>query len=194
MSENIIKPETGQKNPEAQGQRVVTARSPKAEKSRFKKRRQGKDFRGETQEFEQALIDLARVTRVMAGGKRMRFRACVAIGNRRDKVGLGLAKGADVTLAINKAVNQAKKKMLTVPVVNGTIPHEVLQKFGAARILLKPAKPGSGVICGGIVSLIVELAGIKNITGKILGTSNKVTNAKCVMIALQQLRTKKRNS
>lgn len=139
-------------------------------------------------EFDQKIIDLARVTRVMAGGKRMRFRACIAIGDHAGKVGIGLAKGVDVTAAINKAVNQAKKSMLDVPIANGTIPHDVAHKFGAARILIKPAKLGKGIICGGVIRVIAELAGIHNMTGKILGTGNNVANAKCTMEALSQLR------
>ncbi len=142
-------------------------------------------------EFEQKIIDLARVTRVMAGGKRMRFRACVAIGNGKGKVGLGLAKGADVTMAITKAVNQAKKQMLDVPLANDTIPHEIRQKFGASLILLKPGHKGQGIICGSVVRMIAELAGIHNISSKILGTNNNVTNAKCVMLALASLKVKK---
>ncbi|MEI6378669.1 MAG: 30S ribosomal protein S5 [Candidatus Falkowbacteria bacterium] len=139
-------------------------------------------------EFDQKIVDLARVTRVMAGGKRMRFRACVAIGNHSGKVGVGLAKGVDVTAAITKAVNQAKKSMLTVPIANGSIPHQVDHKFGAAHIIIKPASVGKGIICGGVIRIIAELAGIHNMTGKILGTGNNVANAKCTMEALAELR------
>lgn len=138
-------------------------------------------------EFAQEIVDLARVTRVMAGGKRMRFRACVAIGNRKGKVAVGLAKGADVTIAINKAVNVAKKNFTEVPMVNSTIPHEVYEKYGAAKVLLKPAAKGKGVVAGGAVRLILELAGISNITTKNLGTNNKVSVAKCTIIALSNL-------
>lgn len=143
-------------------------------------------------EFEQRVVDIARVTRVMAGGKRMRFRACVAIGDKKGKVGIGLAKGADVTLAVAKAVNQAKKHMITVPIVNQTIPHSVNQHFGAAHVLLKPAAVGRGIIGGGIVRIMLELSGIHNVTSKILGTNNKVNNAKCVMAALEALRAPKK--
>lgn len=139
-------------------------------------------------EFEQKIIDIARVTRVMAGGKRMRFRACVAIGNKKGKVAIGLAKGADVTLAVAKAVNQAKKDMVTVPIVRQTIPHAIDQKFGAARVMLKPAALGRGIIAGGIVRTIFELSGVNNVSSKVLGTNNKVNNAKCVMIALKNLK------
>jgi len=151
-----------------------------------------RDDRGADSEFEQQILDLARVTRVMAGGKRMRFRACIALGNRAGKVGIGLAKGADVTLAITKAVNQAKKNMIDVPIAaGGTIPHEIKHKFGASVILLRPAKHGRGVICGGVVRIIAEIAGLQNVTGKILGTNNNVTNAKCMIEALALLKGKK---
>jgi small subunit ribosomal protein S5 len=145
-------------------------------------------------EFEQRIVDIARVTRVMAGGKRMRFRACVAIGDKKGKVAIGLAKGADVTLAVAKAVNQAKKDMVIVPIVNQTIPHSVNQWFGAAHVLLKPAAVGRGIIGGGIVRTILELSGINNVTSKILGTNNKVNNAKCVIEALKSLRAPKKQS
>lgn len=143
-------------------------------------------------EYEQQILDLARVTRVMAGGKRMRFRACIVLGNRAGKVGIGLAKGADVTLAITKAVNQAKKSMIDVPIAaGGTIPHAITHKFGASIILLRPAKHGRGVICGGVMRIIAEMAGLQNVTGKILGTNNNVTNAKCMIEALSLLKGKK---
>lgn len=139
-------------------------------------------------EFEQRILDIARVTRVMAGGKRMRFRACVAIGDKKGKVSIGVCKGADVTIAVTKAVNKAKKSTIDVPIINETIPHEIYNKFGAAKILFKPARKGRGVIAGGVVRIILELAGIKNVTSKILGTNNKVNNAKCTIEALQKLK------
>lgn len=140
------------------------------------------------EEFEQKMIDIARVTRVMAGGKRMRFRACVAIGNKKGRVAIGLAKGADVSMAITKAVNEAKKDFIDIPIVNETIPHEVYKKLGAAKILFKPAKKGRGIIAGGAVRILLELSGIKNITSKILGTGNKVNNVKCTIAALKSLK------
>lgn len=135
-------------------------------------------------EFEQKIIDLARVTRVMAGGKRMRFRACVAIGDKKGRVGYGLAKGADVTIAVNKAVTKAKKTMIAIPIVNETIPHQIHYKFKAAKLLMKPAPKGTGIKAGGAMRVMLELAGVPNIVGKILGTGNKVTNVKALMIAL----------
>ncbi|MEA1962922.1 MAG: 30S ribosomal protein S5 [Patescibacteria group bacterium] len=148
----------------------------------FKKRERPVD------EFEQQIVDLARVTRVMAGGKRMRFRACVAVGNKKGKIGLGLAKGADVAIAVNKAVADAKKQMIEAPIVNNTIAHEIFWKKGAAKIIFKPARKGRGVIAGGAIRVILELAGIQNITSKNLGTNNKVNIAKCVIDALNNLK------
>jgi len=139
-------------------------------------------------EFEQRILDIARVTRVMAGGKRMNFRACIAIGDRKGKVGVGLGKGADVTMAVNKAVNHAKKDMITVNTINDTITHEVHQKEGAAKLLFKPARSGKGIIAGGVARAILELAGIKNVTSKQMGTNNKINNARCTIEALRSLR------
>ena len=148
--------------------------------------RRGRDDQHD--EFEQRILEIARVTRVMAGGKRMNFRACVAIGDKKGSVGVGLGKGADVTMAVNKAVNRAKKIMIKVPTVNDTIPHVVRQKVGAAVIIFKPAKQGRGVIAGGVARSILELAGIKNVTSKVLGGNNKINNARCTIAALASLR------
>lgn len=139
-------------------------------------------------EFEQRIIDIARVTRVMAGGKRMRFRACVVIGDKKGQVGYGLAKGADVTMAITKAINVAKKRLVRIFLVRGTIPHAIREKFGAAKILLKPAPQGTGIMAGGAVRLVLEVAGVENIVGKILGSNNKINNVKATFKALQNLK------
>ncbi|MFA6995267.1 MAG: 30S ribosomal protein S5 [Patescibacteria group bacterium] len=149
--------------------------------------RGGRDDR-QKDEMEQRILEVARVTRVMAGGKRMNFRACVALGDRKGSVGVGLGKGADVTMAVNKAVNRAKKDMVNVPMVNETIPHAILKKMGAARIMLKPAKKGRGVIAGGVTRVILELAGVKNVTSKNLGSKNKINNARCAIEALRGLK------
>ncbi len=143
----------------------------------------------EPREFEQKTIDLARVTRVVAGGKRMRFRATVAIGDQKGRVGLGIAKGTDVSISIQKAVTAAKKNMIRVPMVNDTIPHAITIKFKAAHILLKPAPKGTGVIAGGPIRAMMELAGVKNVVSKILGSSNKINNVYAVMQAFGRLRT-----
>lgn len=139
-------------------------------------------------DMEQRILEVARVTRVMAGGKRMNFRACVAIGDKKGNVGVGLGKGADVTMAVNKAVNRARKTMVNVPMVNETIPHEINLKMGAARLMFKPAKKGRGVIAGGVARVILELAGVKNVTSKALGSKNKINNARCTIEALRALR------
>jgi len=151
--------------------------------------RRGNDKRrGQGDEMEQRILEIARVTRVMGGGKRMTFRACVAVGDKKKKqVGIGLGKGADVTIAVNKAVNRAKKELITIPMINDTIPHEVYNKTGAAKIIFKPAKKGKGVIAGGVVRIILELAGVKNISSKIIGSNNKVNNARCTINALASL-------
>lgn len=153
------------------------------EKEDKRMRRESKE-----KEFDQSIIDIARVTRVMAGGKRMRFRACVAIGDKRGRVGVAVAKGADVTMAINKAVTKAKKNVITVPIINETIPYRVVKKFGAAVIMLKPAPKGTGVKAGGSVRSILELAGISNVVGKILGSKNKLNNVIAAIQALQDLK------
>lgn len=139
-------------------------------------------------EFEQVIIDIARVTRVMAGGKRMRFRACVVIGDHKGKVGTAVAKGADVTLAVNKAVAKARKSLVSVPIINETIPHRVDVKFGAAKILIKPAPKGTGIIAGGAVRAVLDLAGVSNVVAKILGTNNKINNVKATIKALKMLK------
>ena len=135
-------------------------------------------------EFEQKIVDLARVTRVMAGGKRMKFRACMVIGDKNGRVGVGLAKGADVSMAISKSVTKAKKNMVSVPLVGSTIPHEVYIKNKSARIMLRPAKKGSGIKAGGVVRIVLELAGVRDVVAKIFGASNKINNANATILAL----------
>jgi small subunit ribosomal protein S5 len=133
-------------------------------------------------------LEIARVTRVTAGGKRMRFRAAVVVGDGKGRVGFAAEKGIDVSLAVSKATTKARKRMITVPLVSGTIPHATKAKFGAARILLKPAPPGTGIKAGGAARVLFELAGIRDIVGKLLGSSNKINNAMATMEALQSLR------
>jgi len=107
------------------------------------------------------------------------------VGDRNGRVGVGVAKGADVSLAISKAVTKAKKHLLRVPIVSGTIPHQVKVKVGAAKVLIKPAKPGSGIKAGGVVRIILELAGVKDVVSKVLGNNNKINNAEATMKALR---------
>ncbi len=142
----------------------------------------------EKDEFDQKMIDLARVTRVMAGGKRMRFRACIVVGDRKGRLGWALAKGADVSIAMNKAATKAKKDLITVKSVNGTIPHVIKVKYKAAQILFKPARKGTGIKAGGAVRSVLELSGIQDISAKILGTNNKITNVHATFIALTSMK------
>ena len=156
-----------------------------------KKRKRGRRPRRDEKkdEFDQQVVDLARVTRVMAGGKRMRFRACIVAGDKKGRVGMGVAKGAEVSIAVNKAATKARKQMINVPIVNDSIPHEVVAKFCGAEVFLKPARVGRGVIAGGPVRAVVELAGIKNIVSKMRGSKNKVNNVTAVINALKTMRT-----
>jgi len=141
-------------------------------------------------EFDQKLLDLARVVRVVKGGRRFSFRATMIIGNRKGKVGLGVAQGGDVAGAINKAVEDAKKNMIIVKRLDSTISYRVDERFCGAQIMIKPAKDGKGIVAGGAMRLIFELAGIRNITGKSLGSSNKINIAKATIKALEQLEGK----
>lgn len=144
--------------------------------------------RREPSEYEEEVLQIDRVTRVVKGGRRMRFRATVIVGNKNGKVGMGIGKSNEVVGAIQKAINQAKKDMVVVPLRKGTIPHEVKLKFKSARMMIMPASLGTGIIAGGAVRKIAELAGIKNMLSKIFGTRNRVTNAQAMMLALQELK------
>ncbi len=152
-----------------------------------KDRKKGRGRRQKS-EFDQQLLDLARVTRVVKGGRRFRFRATMVIGNRKGKVGVGVSKGTDVSGAIQKAVADAKKNMITVNLDGHTIAHDVQQKLASARIMMKPAREGRGIIAGGAVRTVVELAGVKDIVSKSYGTSNKLNVARATIEALKQLR------
>ena len=145
--------------------------------------------RPEKQEYEQKLLDVARVVRVVAGGRRFRFRAIIVIGNKKGQVGLGAAKGQDVSLAVEKATAKAKKHLVKIPLLKGTIPHSVEAKHGSAKVILKPGHPGRGIVAGGAVRVICNLAGIENISAKIIGrTGNKLNNAQATIKALQKLK------
>lgn len=143
-------------------------------------------------EYEEEVIQISRVTRVVAGGRRLRFRATVAIGNKKGKVGLGTGKATEVVIAIQKAILQAKKNMVQVPIWKETIPHEIKVKFASARLLLIPAGPGTGIIAGGPARKILELAGVKNILAKCFGSTNKLNNSYAAMKALENLKMIKR--
>lgn len=149
--------------------------------------------RNKRPEFDQKLLDLARVVRVVKGGRRFSFRATMIIGNRKGKVGLGVAQGSDVSGAINKAVETAKKNTIIVKRLDSTISYRVDERFCGAQIMIKPAKDGKGIVAGGAMRLIFELAGIRNITAKSLGSSNKINIAKATIKALERLEGKKIN-
>jgi small subunit ribosomal protein S5 len=142
----------------------------------------------EKPEYDQKLLDLARVTRVVKGGRRFRFRATLVIGNRKGRVGVGVGKGSDVSDAIKKAFDDAKKHLVNVPIHKNTIPHEIFIKKGSARILLKPAQAGKGIVAGGAVRAVIEFSGIKDIVSKSLGSSNKLSVARATVNALESLK------
>jgi small subunit ribosomal protein S5 len=144
----------------------------------------------EKREFDQKVVEVKRVTRVTSGGKRMRFRALVVIGDHKGKVGMGLKKGMDVAESVNKAVAQAKKSMIVVPLVNETIPHNVKVKYKASLLVMMPARLGTGVIAGGAVRSVMDLAGVKNVISKMIGSSNKVNNIKAVFKAFEKMKSK----
>lgn len=145
--------------------------------------------RQEDSEFDQKIIDIARVARVTEGGKRMSFRATVAVGDRRNRVALGIGKGLDVTIAVNKAVNHAKKHMMRVPLTKtGSVAHGSAAKYGASKVMIKPAPVGTGIIAGGVMRIMFELAGVKNVTAKMIGSPNKINNARATLMALEKIR------
>lgn len=141
-------------------------------------------------EYEEHVLQIDRVSRTVKGGKRVRFRALVIIGNRNGKIAMGVGKAAEVAIAVQKATTIAKKNILEIPIVNETIPYPIELHNGAAHIILKPAKPGTSVIAGGTIRVICNLAGIRNLVAKILGTANKINNAQTTMMALKILADK----
>ncbi len=140
------------------------------------------------EELTEKLISVNRVAKVVKGGKHLRFSALVAVGDGKGRVGIGMGKANEVSLAVQKAGAVAKKKMVQVPLAGTTIPHETIMKFGAARVMLKPAVPGTGVIAGGTMRAVLEVAGVKDILTKCLGTTNSVNVVKATMKALTELR------
>lgn len=145
------------------------------------------------QEFQEKTLDIRRVTRVVAGGKRFRFRVTMVLGDLKGRVGIGIAKGADVAGAIAKARTIAQKNIVQIPLHGRTIPHEVEAKFSAAHIRLKPAVSGHGVRAGGAARVVLSLAGVKDVVAKALGrTPNKLTNGLATIEALKQLKRSKR--
>jgi len=138
-------------------------------------------------EFEEVVINIDRVARVVKGGRRFRFKALVVVGNRKNKVGVGVSKGADVQTAIAKATDVAKKHLITIPLQGDTIPHEAEVKLSGAHVLIKPAAPGTGIIAGGVVRSVVSVTGLHNLISKSLGSTNKVNIAYATVEALSTL-------
>lgn len=142
----------------------------------------------EEKEWEQRTVEVARVTRVTGGGKHLSFRVCLLIGNKKGQFGFGVSKGPDVSIAISKAFQQAKKNIFSIPISQETIPHEAKAKFSASEVIIKPAPKGTGIKAGGAMRFIFELAGVPNVVGKILGRSkNKINIIKATIKAIQKL-------
>lgn len=146
------------------------------------------NFPQEPKEFEEKIVQVNRVSKKTAGGNKIGFSVLVVIGDKKGRVGVGLGQAPDVQSSVRKAVSYAKKHLLTVPMRGTTIPHEVLVKVGAAKVLLRPAPAGSGVIAGGAVRAVVDAAGIRDISSKVLGTNNQANNVYATMEALRRLR------
>lgn len=144
----------------------------------------------EEKQFDERMVNIDRVARVVKGGRRFRFRALVVIGDHKGRVGVGTSKGADVTAAMTKATEVAKKNMVKINLFNDTIPHESQAKVAGANILVKPASPGTGLIAGGVVRTVLEVAGIKNALSKSIGSSNKINIAYATVEALKLIESK----
>ncbi len=141
----------------------------------------------EEKQFDERIIQIDRVARVVKGGRRFRFRAIVAVGDNKGRAGVGSAKGADVTTAVTKATEVAKRNMITLPIHRGTIDHEIIAKVGGTKIMLKPAAPGTGLIAGGVVRTVLEVGGVHNILSKSFGSSNKLNAAYATIEALKAI-------
>ncbi len=147
-------------------------------------------YRQEDKEYQEKVVKIRRVSKKTTGGNYVTFSALVVVGNRKGKVGIGLGRSLEVPPAIQKAISYAKKHMINVPMRNKTIPHEVRVKFKAALILLKPAPEGTGLKVGSVTRVILDLAGVENASGKIIGSRNQIANTYAIMKALSMLRTK----
>lgn len=146
-----------------------------------------KPYNREPSEFEEQIVQINRVSKKTKGGNKIGFSALAVVGDKKGKVGVGLGKAPDVSSAIRKGISKAKKHMINVPLVHGSIPFRVDIKYGAAKIMLKPAPPGSGIIAGGAVRSVVSAAGIQNISSKVLGTNNPASNVYATLVALGRL-------
>jgi len=142
----------------------------------------------EVSEYEEQVIEVRRVSRTVKGGRRMSFRALVVIGNKKGKVGMGIAKATDVTEAVRKAVTRAKKKLIIVPIISGTIPYEITAKHGSAVVMLRPASEGTSIVAGGAIRTVAELAGITDLLSKIQGSASKVNNVIATLKAFESFK------
>lgn len=157
-------------------------------KSSAPDRKRGDRRNREPSEFAESTLSVDRVTRVVKGGRRMRFRAVVVIGNKKGKVGLGTGKANEVQAAVQKATKDARRNMIRIPLVQGTIPHDVDVKFKSAKLRLLPASEGTGVLAGGALRVVLEHAGVRNVLSKRFGTTNKLVNAQAAILALSMLK------
>ncbi|WP_025324265.1 30S ribosomal protein S5 [Deferrisoma camini] len=148
----------------------------------------GKGLEARDQEFTDRLVFLNRVAKVVKGGRRFSFSALVVVGNQNGKVGIGLGKAKEVPEAIRKAVDKAKRELKEIPVINGTLPHEIVGEFGAAKVVMKPAAPGTGVIAGGAARAVLESAGVRDVLTKCIGTNNPHNVVRATMDGLMRLR------
>jgi small subunit ribosomal protein S5 len=164
---------------------MADTQAPQAKPQERRNRRP--EIQQEEKQFDERTLHIDRVARVVKGGRRFRFRALVVVGDRKHKVGIGTAKGADVTAAVTKATEIAKKNFVTVSLYKGTLPHEVQSKVSGANILLMPASAGTGLIAGGVIRTILEVAGVKNALSKSIGSSNKTNIAYATIEALDSL-------
>lgn len=146
-----------------------------------------KDRYQQDKEFDEKVIQVNRVSKKTKGGNQIGFSVLMVVGDKKGRVGVGLGKAPDVLSSIKKGIRKAKKNLITVPIKKDTIPHDILVKFGAAKVMLKPAPKGSGIIAGGAVRSVMEAAGVKNVSSKVLGTRNKASNVYCTIKALKQL-------
>ncbi len=144
--------------------------------------------RKEPKEFEEEVLQIDRVTRVVKGGRRLRFRATVIVGNKKGKVNIGIGKSSEVATAIQKGIAKAKKNMIEVPMVNDTIPHDIKIKYKSCEILMMPASKGTGIVAGGSMRKILNICGVKNVLGKTFRSNNRIINAQTTIKALKLLK------
>lgn len=142
---------------------------------------------GKPKEFEERVIEVNRISRTVAGGRRLRFRALVAVGNQNNKVGIGIAKAGDVATAVAKAIKLARKNLFTLQLIDGMIDQTFVVKYGATQIIMKPGRPGGTIVAGGSLRDILEVAGIKSVVAKIIGSTNKINVARATMEILKRL-------